>query len=85
MINCTVLASFTSPVIIHTSAAALLWLLPLSLAISAAYKAMKLPELTWKKLAKETAGLFASIVVFMILIWIALLLFDWLILQRAVL
>mgnify|MGYP006310507361 CR=1 FL=1 len=79
-----IIASFISPMNIATTPQALLWLLPLSLAISVAYKAMKLPKITWKNFLKEITGLFASIIVFMILIGLALMIFDYLILQKSI-
>jgi hypothetical protein len=76
------LGTFTLPMDIATTPQGLLWMLPLVLAISISYKAMKLPELKLWNFMKETVGLFASIVVFMVLIGVGLLVFDWLILQR---
>lgn len=80
-----IIANFTSPINIATTPQGLLWIMPLALSISIAYKAMKLPKLSLWNFIKETAGLFISIVVFMALIGLVLFAFDWLILQREIL
>lgn len=83
MMDIHLIAALTSPMNIPTTPQGLLWMLPLVLAISIAYKAMKLPSLKLSILIKETAGLFGSIVVFMFLIAVGLLVFDWFILQQS--
>ncbi len=60
------IATFTSPERIPTSPQATLWMLPLMVAIVVVYKTTKLPEITAKKFLKETAGLFLSILVFIV-------------------
>jgi hypothetical protein len=79
-----VMASFTLPMNIETAPGGLLWLLPLALSIAGAYKAMKMPEIKLWNFVKEVAGLFTSIVVFMVLIGVGVCVFDWLFLQRGI-
>jgi hypothetical protein len=61
------IATFTSPEQMPTSPQASLWILPLMVAIVVVYKTTKLPEITLRKFLKETAGLFLSILVFIVL------------------
>ena len=79
-----IIATFISPMNIATTPQGLLWIMPLALSISVAYKAMKLPKITSLNFIKETTGLFLSIVVFMALIGLLLFAFDWLVLQREI-
>ena len=43
-----------------------MWILPLMVAIVVVYKTTKLSEITARKFLKETAGLFLSILVFIV-------------------
>ena len=61
------LASFTSPVYIGSTAGALLWSLPLLAVISIVYKAIKLDEIKPADFVKQVFLLFGSILVFMLL------------------
>jgi hypothetical protein len=61
------LASFTSPVYIGSTAGAMLWALPLIAVISIVYKAIKLEEIKPIDFVKQVFLLFGSILVFMIL------------------
>ncbi len=63
----SVLASFTSPVDLGTTPQGLLLALPLIAVIAVVYKATKLEEFTFISFAKESAILFGSIAVFMVL------------------
>lgn len=61
------LASFTSPVSIGSTAAAMLWALPLLAVISIVYKAIKLDDIKPADFVKQVILLFGSILVFMLL------------------
>ncbi|MCD4830481.1 MAG: hypothetical protein K8R02_01585 [Anaerohalosphaeraceae bacterium] len=63
----SILASFVSPVDIGTTPQSLLLALPLIAVIAVVYKATKLEEFTFASFVKESAILFGSISVFMIL------------------
>ena len=60
------LASFTTPIQIDTTAAGMLWLVPLVATISIVYKATKVHSIRWPSFAKECAVLFGSILVFIV-------------------
>ncbi len=61
------------PVEIHTTPASLLWALPLCLAISMVYKAVKLETFTPAVVIKEVTLLFVTIIGFLILVALILL------------
>ncbi len=65
-------AAFTTPLEIGTTSSSLLWLLPLAAAISIVYKAVKLPKITAVNFIKEISLLFATIVVVMAMVGVAL-------------
>ncbi len=60
------IATFTAPEQIGTNPQSMLWLLPMVAAIALVYKATKLPTIKTAAFLKETAILFGSIVVFII-------------------
>ena len=60
----TLLASFTAPMQIDTTAASMLWLLPLVVAIAVVYKATKVSRIRLVPFTKETGVLIGSILVF---------------------
>jgi hypothetical protein len=60
------LAAFTAPEDIKMNPQSVLWMLPLAAAVAIVYKATKLPEITARHFLRESALLFASIVVFII-------------------
>jgi len=62
----TVLGSFTTPLRIGTDPASMLWLLPLVVAIAVVYKSTKVYRIEPWPFAKESAVLFGSIVVFIV-------------------
>ncbi len=66
-ITAFVLATFTTPEKIGVTPLSMLWLLPLVAAIVVVYKATKVPKITAVSFLKETAVLFGSIVIFMII------------------
>ena len=59
-----IMASFTTPIQIDTTAASMLWLLPLVVAIAVVYKATKVHEIKLRSFTRETALLIGSILVF---------------------
>jgi hypothetical protein len=60
------LASFTTPMHIDTDPASMLWLLPLLVSIVVVYKATKVHKIHAYPFIKESAVLFGSILVFII-------------------
>jgi hypothetical protein len=60
------LASFTTPMHIDTDPASMLWLLPLLVSIVVVYKATKVHKIQAYPFIKESAVLFGSILVFII-------------------
>ena len=62
-----VLATFTEPKMFGPTPQSMLWLLPLVAAIAIIYKATKLPTIKAGNFIKETALLFGSIVVFIVI------------------
>ncbi len=74
-----VIATFTVPENIRANPQAIFWLLPLMAAIVIVYKATKLPKITAGAFLKETAILFGSIIVFIVIIALALYTLAWLI------
>ena len=75
------IATFTAPERITANLQSMLWLLPLTVAIVVVYKATKLPTITAGNFIKETAALFGSIVVFIIITALALYALAWLIVE----
>lgn len=74
-----VIATFTTPEVIGTKPALMLWLLPLAASLAITYKATKLPTITLANFIKETAVLFAVITGLIIAIVLALYALAWLI------
>ena len=62
----TILGSFTTPMRIGTNPVSMLWLLPLVAAIAIVYKATKVHRMQPWPVAKETAVLFGSIILFIV-------------------
>ena len=62
----TVLGSFTTPMRIGTDPASMLWLLPLVVSIAVVYKSTKVYRIPLWPFAKESAVLFGSIIVFIL-------------------
>jgi len=60
------LAAFTAPEDIKMNPQSVLWILPLVAAVAIVYKATKLSKITARRFIRESALLFASIVVFII-------------------
>lgn len=77
----SLIASFTSPMYIGTTAQALLFLVPLIAAISVVYKAIKVESMEKKSFIKESASLFGSIFIFILITAVVLLVFTWLVTQ----
>lgn len=73
------IATFTTPQTIQTNPALMLWMLPLAASMAITYKATKLPTITPANFIKEAAILFASIVIIITIIALALYALTWLI------
>jgi hypothetical protein len=73
-----VMATFTAPERLATDPQSMLWMLPLVAAIAVIYKATKMPAITTALFFKETAILFGSIVVFIIVTALVLFALVWL-------
>jgi len=71
------LASFTTPMRVGTDPISMLWLLPLVATISIVYKSTKVGYIRPLPFAKETAGLFGSIIVFIVVAATILYLLAW--------
>jgi hypothetical protein len=74
-----VIATFTAPEHIRANPQAMMWLLPLTAAITIVYKATKLPTITAGAFLKEAAILFGSIVGFIIITALVLYALVWVI------
>ena len=79
LIAACIVASFTAPENIGTTAQSMLWLLPLAAAITVIYKATKVQTITADKFTKEALVLFGSIIVFILVTALALHALAWLI------
>lgn len=79
LIAACIMASFTAPENIGTTAQSMLWLLPLAAAIAVVYKATKVQTITADKFTKEALVLLGSIIVFIIVTALALHALAWLI------
>jgi hypothetical protein len=64
---------------IGTDPASMLWLLPLVVTISIVYKATKVARIQPWPFAKETAGLFGSILVFIVVAAVILYALAWIV------
>jgi hypothetical protein len=76
-----VMANFTAPEAIGTTAQSLLLLLPVVAAIAVVYKATKVPTISAGNFLKESVVLFCSIVVFMVVTALVLSGVAWLVLE----
>ncbi len=72
-------ASFTTPIQIDTTAASMLWLLPLVASIAIVYKATKVHAIRWKSFLRESAVLFGSIIVFIVAATFVIQAISWLV------
>lgn len=64
--TCGILASFTTPIQIDTTAVGMLWLIPLVATIAVVYKATKVYTIRWPAFLRESVVLFGSILVFIL-------------------
>ena len=76
------LASFTTPIQIDTTASSMLWLLPLVASIAVVYKATKVHTIKWKSFLREVAVLFGSIIVFIIAATLIIQAVAWLVTEQ---
>ncbi len=77
-----VLGSFTIPMRIGTDPASMLWLVPLVAAIAIVYKATKVHTVRPWPFAKETAVLFGSIMVFILVAALVLYGLTWIVTEE---
>lgn len=75
----SLLASFTTPMRIGTNPASVLWLVPLVATISIVYKATKVGHVRLWPFTKETAALFGSIIVFIVVAAVILYGLAWIV------
>ena len=73
------LANFTVPEKIGVNPQSMLWLLPLVASIAVVYKATKVPKIKAVGFTRESAVLFGSIVVFMVVTALVLCVLAWLV------
>ncbi len=78
----TILGSFTTPMQIGTDPASMLWLLPLVVSIAVVYKATKVARIRPWPFAKESAVLFGSIVVFIVVAALILYGITWIVTEQ---
>src|SRR5512146_3001212 len=78
----TMLGSFTTPMQIDTTPASMLWLLPLVVSIAVVYKATKVHQVRPWPFARESAVLFGSIVVFIVVAAIILYAITWVVTEQ---
>jgi hypothetical protein len=76
------LASFTAPMRITTNPASMLWLLPLVAAIAVVYKATKVHKIRARPFIKESAVLFGSILVFIVVAALILYVLAWVVTEQ---
>jgi len=76
------LASFTVPMRIDTDPASMLWLVPLVAAIAVVYKATKVRRVHAYPFIKESAVLFGSIMVFIVVAAVILFAVAWIVTDR---
>jgi hypothetical protein len=77
-----ILGSFTTPMRIGTDPASMLWLLPLVAAIAIVYKATKVHKIRLQPFVKETAVLFGSILVFIVVAAVILYGLTWIVTEQ---
>jgi hypothetical protein len=77
----SITASFTAPENIGTNPSAMLWLLPLAMAVAVVYKATKVEKIEPVSFIKEAVVLFGSIVVFIVAAALVLLTLSWLVIE----
>ena len=78
----TMLGSFTTPMQIDTNPASMLWLLPLVVSISVVYKATKVYKVRPWPFARESAVLFGSIIVFIVVAAAILYTITWIVTEQ---
>jgi hypothetical protein len=78
----TLLASFTAPMHIGTNPASTLWLLPLLVSIAVVYKATKVYKIRAYPFLRESAVLFGSILVFILVAALILYGVAWVVTEK---
>jgi hypothetical protein len=77
-----ILASFTTPMRIDTDASSMLWLIPLVVSIAIVYKATKVHRIRPLAFLRESAVLFGSIMVFIVVAALILYGIAWIVTER---
>jgi hypothetical protein len=77
-----ILGSFTTPMKIGTDPVSMLWLLPLVASIAIVYKATKVHQVRLQPFARETAVLFGSILVFIVVAAVILYGLAWIVTEE---
>jgi hypothetical protein len=67
-----ILGTFTSPMEIANDWQSFLYIIPLSIVLSVVYKTTKIEPFSWLLLARESAVLTASILVFMVIVAVSI-------------
>lgn len=78
----TILGSFTTPMQVNTDPASMLWLLPLVVSIAVVYKATKVYQIRLWPFARESAVLFGSIIVFIVVAAVILYGVTWIVTEQ---
>jgi len=78
----TMLGNFTTPMRIDTNPASMLWLLPLVVSIAVVYKATKVYKIRLWPFARESAVLFGSILVFIVVAAVILYGITWIVTEQ---
>ena len=78
MAGIPILLTFTTPETISTTPAAMLWLIPLTASIAIVYKATKVRRMAFLPFFKETAVLFGTILIFIVIAAVVLCMIAWL-------
>lgn len=76
------LGSFSTPMKIGTDPVSMLWLLPLVAAIAIVYKATKVHKIRLRPFARETAVLFGSILLFIVVAAVILYGLAWIVTEE---
>lgn len=79
MLECCILAAFTAPETIGTTATSMLWMFPLLAAIAMVYKATKMRAILFKRFFIESLILFLTVSGFMMMAIAVLNLLSWMI------
>ena len=77
-----IVATFTAPEHIGTDPGSVLWVLPLAASIAVVYKATKVSKVAPRVFVKESALLFGSIIVFIVVAAVILYGLTWIVTEQ---